>query len=139
MTQTGDEPALPEYPGHTAAFGRIMRTAYQGQAAVSSMAPQVDDLMKVTNEELVLLSQVRAFAKVLIWQEAVAAEIARRTIDALTLNRDAIDQSTAALVEFKKESATASRRLETLTKVLIGLTVVLALLTVVLAVRDLTH
>jgi hypothetical protein len=116
-----------------------MRTAYQGQAAVSSMAPQVDDLMKVTNEELVLLSQVRAFAKVLIWQEAVAAEIARRTIDALTLNRDAIDQSTAALVEFKKESATASRRLETLTKVLIGLTVVLALLTVVLAVRDLTH
>ena len=123
------EPDPPEYPGRTAAFGRIMRTAHEGQTTVSSMAPLVNDLMKVRDDELVLLSQVRAFAKVLIWQEAMSAEIARRTIDALRLNRDAIDQSTrstvhalelnrdatdrstAAMIEFKTEAATASRRL----------------------------
>jgi len=96
MSPTDDEPELPEYRGHTAAFGRLMRTAHEGQTTVSSMAPLVADLMKVRDEELVLLSQVRAVSLVMVWEASVAAEVARRTIAALALNRDAVTQSTAA-------------------------------------------
>ncbi len=46
---------------------------------------------------------------------------------------------TAALEDFKTETATASHRLETLTRWLIGFTVAIVVLTVVLVVRDLTR
>jgi hypothetical protein len=46
------------------------------------MTPYVDDLMKVRNEELVLLHQVRVMSKIMVWQETIAAEIARRNIAA---------------------------------------------------------
>jgi hypothetical protein len=75
----------------------------------------------------------------MIWEEAVAAEIARRSIDSLKLNRDAIDRSTTAMIEFKTEAATASSRLETLTRWLIVFTAAVVLLTVVVAVHDLTR
>ncbi len=113
------------YPNQTAAFARIIRTAYLGQENVRSSEPLVDDLMKIRDDELVLLSQVRAEAKVSVWQEAVAAEVARRNV--------------AALLDFKRESAIASRRLETLTRWLIVFTIAVVLLTVVVAVHDLTH
>jgi hypothetical protein len=102
-----------------------MKTAFQAEPTVNTFAPLVDDLMKVREDELVLLSQVRQVAKVMIWQEAVAAEVARRNI--------------AALVDFKNASATASSRLETLTKWLIVFTAAVVLLTVVLVVHDLTR
>jgi hypothetical protein len=86
------EPELPEYPGHTAAFGRIMRTAYEGQTTVRSMAPLVIDLIKVRDEELVLLHQVRIQSKIMVWQETIAAEIARRnyaaTVESIQAIRD---------------------------------------------------
>jgi hypothetical protein len=135
-----DEPELPEFPGHTAAFGRIMRLQGADQSIVRNVEPQVRDVMKVRGDELVLLSRLAAMPS-----SVVDAEVARRSIaaadrneQALRLNRDAIDKSTAGLVEFRQEAAIASRRLETLTKWLIAFTIAVVALTVVLVVHDLT-
>lgn len=114
-----DEPELPEYPGHTAAFGRIMRLWGSDQGRVRDMESQLDDVMKVSDEELVLLTALH------IRDVGQDAEVARRTV--------------AALIAFKKAAATASSRLETLTRWLIAFTVVLAFLTVVVVVHDLTR
>lgn len=107
--------------GHTPEFDRIIKSGYIAEANVKSYRALVDDLMKVRDDELVMLGQVRAMSHVSIWPEALAAEVARR--------------STMALIEFKQESATASGRLLTLTRWLIAFTVVVALLTVVLMVQ----
>lgn len=88
--QEPEDPELPEYPGHTAAFGRIMRTAHDGQTTVRSMTPFVVDLMKVRDEELVLLHQVRVMSKIMVWQETIAAEIARRNMAATVQSVEAI-------------------------------------------------
>lgn len=82
----------------------------------------VADLMKLRDDELVLVGQVRMNASISLWAEALAAEIARRNI--------------AALNAFKQQSVIASGRLEGLTKWLIAFTIAVVLLTVVLVVRD---
>jgi hypothetical protein len=94
-----EEPKPPEYPEHTAEFDQIIKSGYVAETNVKSYRDLVDALMKVRDDELVMLGQVRAMSHVSIWPEALAAEVARR--------------STVALVEFKRESATASRRRRT--------------------------
>jgi hypothetical protein len=136
----------PEHAGHTPEFARVANTVANPQATVHAAAQQIDDLVKVRNDELVLLGQVGRLGHLIVSQDAIAGEIARRSIDALGLNREATVQSTAALVAFKQESAKASVRLERLTKWLIAFTVAVVVLTVVVAVltgvvawHDLTH
>lgn len=129
-----DEEPEPEYPGRSPAFRRLMKTwgmSDQGKQNVRLMESQASDVREVTDEELVILDLLH------VRDIAVVAEVARRTIDALRLNRGAVDRSTAALVEFKHESAIASGRLQTLTKWLIVFTITLAVLTVALVVHDL--
>ncbi len=131
-----DEAPLSDYPGRSPAFRRLMKSwgmSDQGKQNVQLMESQASDVKKVTDEELVILSSLH------VRDIAIEAEVARRTIDALRLNREAVDRSTTALVEFKQESATASRRLETLTRWLIAFTCAVVLLTVVLVVHDLTR
>jgi hypothetical protein len=135
----GDEPELPEYRIRTAAFGRIMREAHDGQTYARTEAPRVETLARVRDDELVLLSQAGGFAKLSVWQEAVAAEVARRTVAALKENREAVNRSSAALVEFKDASVKSSRRLETLRRWLIALTITLVVLSLALVVHDLTR
>jgi hypothetical protein len=122
----------PIQPNHTEAFDILVRTAYLGQDTARTSATFIDALMKIRDDELVLLSQVRAESKVSVYQEAIAAEVARRT--------------TAALVAFKDQSKIASDRLEGLTKWLIAFTIAVVVLTVVVAAltgivawHDLTH
>src|ERR1035437_5008643 len=133
------------YPGHSEAFKRvIVGTRWpdaDSQNIVRSEESLVTDLMTVTDDELVLLSRLTFAATV-----PVGAEIARRTgeavrrnEEALRLNREAIDKSTAALVAFKQESATASNRLHALTRWLIAFTCAVVLLTVALVVHDLSR
>jgi len=116
-------PEPSEYPGRSPAFRRIMRAwgmePGEGQKRVRELESQVSDVMKVTDEELVILYRLH------IQDIAIEAEVARRNID--------------ALVAFKNASATASNRLETLTKWLIVFTSAVVLLTVVLVVHDLTR
>jgi len=132
-----EDPALPEYPGHTAAFGRLANTVANPQPIVQAATQQIDDLLKVRNDELVLLGQVGRFSHLMVSQDAIAGEIARRSIDALELNREATEQSTAALVTFKQQSAIASDRLETLTRWLIVFTITLVVLGLGVLVHDL--
>lgn len=118
-------PHMAGDPGHTPEFNHIIATAHLGDANVKSYRDLVDALMRVRDDELVMLGQVRAMSHVSIWPEALSAEVARR--------------STVALVEFRVESATASGRLLTLTRWLIVFTCAVVLLTVVLVVHDLTR
>jgi hypothetical protein len=53
--------------------------------------------MRVRNDELVLLSQIRGFAKLMVWQEALAAEVARRNIESSSRVEAAVDRNLAAL------------------------------------------
>jgi len=139
MTGEAPEPEDSEYPGHTAAFARLVKTTANAQPTVRSMAPFTADLALLTNEELVLLSQVGRFSHLMVAQEAIAAEVAGRTVGALHRNENAVDRSTAALVEFKEQSRIASDRLESLTKWLVAFTIAVVVLTVVLVARDLTR
>ena len=139
MTSGARELEDPEYPGRTAAFARLVKTTANAQATVRSMAPFAADLPLLTNAELVLLSQVGRFSHLLVAQDAIAAEVASRTVGALERNENAVDRSTAALVEFKEQSRIASDRLESLTKWLVAFTIAVVVLTVVLVVHDLTR
>ena len=95
------DPPLTQYPKNTGAFGRLIETASQAQTTLASMKPYADDLKLVTDEELVILSQVRGFAKLMIVQEAIAAEVARRNIAASIRVEQAIDRNLTALSEVK--------------------------------------
>lgn len=150
-----DEPELPDYPGHTAAFGRIMRTSHEGQQRVSSLRSYVNDLRKLRDDELVLLGQVRAYAHVMVWPEALAAEIARRNIAATlestqairdlhssvdtlhlttqaasTTTREAIGELNTSIRDLQASADRWSRRLTLLTVALCVLTVGLLALAV---------
>jgi hypothetical protein len=94
------DPPLTQYPKNTGAFGRLIETASQAQTTLASMK-RADDLKLVTDEELVILSQVRGFAKLMIVQEAIAAEVARRNIAASIRVEQAIDRNLTALREMK--------------------------------------
>src|SRR5437660_7728706 len=60
-----DEPELPEYPGHSAAFGRIMRSqSGEMQNPVRALEPQVRDVMAVRNDELVLMARLSAASSI---------------------------------------------------------------------------
>jgi hypothetical protein len=140
-----DDPPLPKYPGHSAAFGEIVEQSglqHPGNV-VRAVEPDIANLMKVRDAELVLLHRIgidhHSSPDLDVSRRTIDVEIARRSIEALRLNRDAIVASTAALVEFKQEAATASSRLETLTRWLIVFTCAVVLLTVVLVVHDLTR
>src|SRR5258708_27587702 len=85
---------------HTAEFGELVRFAHLGEDIVRTEAHWTRLLMKVRNDELVLLAQGRPAARMSVHQEAVAAEVARRNV--------------VALNDFKKQSNVASDRLETL-------------------------
>ena len=108
---------------HIAQFTEIVQSAYLGEDHLRDAAHWIPLLIKVTDEELILLAQARSVANMSVYQEAIAAEVARRT--------------TAALVAFKDQSKIASDRLEGLTRWLIAFTVVLAFLTVVIVAHDL--
>ena len=69
--------------------------------------------------------RIGRFAHLSVSNEAIAAEVARRT--------------TSAMVAFKEQSHTSSDRLETLTRWLIVFTAAVVLLTIVLVVHDLTR
>jgi hypothetical protein len=137
----GEEPEPPKYPGHTAAFGRIMDASGLAQAGNVVKAVDLGDLMQVRDDELVLLFRIGIDHTTVQYNDVarrtVAVEVYRRIIEALRSSRESIDRNTAALVEFKQESATASGRLETLTRWLIVFTIAVVLLTVVVAVHDL--
>jgi hypothetical protein len=113
---------------HSDAFLTLVRTAYLGEDSLRAAGPLVENLMKVTNDELVLLAQLRPEAKMSVYQEAVAAEVARRTIEAggrlATLTRWLIGFTVAVV---------------SLTLVLSFLTLVVAVLTGIVAWHDLTH
>jgi hypothetical protein len=127
-----DDREPPAFPGHTRAFAQVIASWGMSRAEnltrVGAAEPQVKAVMQVTDEELVILRRMG------VADLAIEAEVARRTVEALGVNREATDRSTAALVAFKDESATASGRLLTLTRWLIAFTVVLALLSLVLLV-----
>ena len=78
-----EEPALPDYPGHTAAFGRIMHGSGLDQGSIQGrvrvMRIDVRDLMKVTDEELIILNRL-PIREV----ESVDLEMARRTVTRTT-------------------------------------------------------
>ena len=95
------DPPLTQYPKNTGAFGRLIETASQAQTTLASMKPYADDLKLVTDEELVILSQLRGFAKLMVVQEAIAAEVARRNIAASIRVEQAIDRNLTALSEVK--------------------------------------
>jgi len=143
MSPSNENPELAEYPGRSPAFGRIMRNwgmSAEGNKQVHYMESQVSDIIQVSDEELVILHSLH------VRDIGIEAEVARRDgvaairhEAALRENLDAVNKNTAALVDFKTESATSSNRLETLTKGLIVFTAAVVLLTVVLAVHDLTH
>jgi hypothetical protein len=112
-----DEPELPEYPGRSLAFRRIMRTwgvAGEGKERVHDTESQVRDVMEVTDEELVILARLH------IRDIGTEAEVARRSI--------------AALLDFKQNSAKAAKRLQRLTWGLIAFTAALGCLTAGLVV-----
>jgi hypothetical protein len=139
----GEEPEPRKYPGHTAAFGRIMDASGLAQAGNVVKAVDLGDLMQVRDDELVLLFRIGIDHRTIQYNDVarrtVAVEVYRRIIEALRASRESIDRNTGALVEFKQESATASGRLETLTRWLIVFTAAVVLLTVVLVVHDLTR
>jgi hypothetical protein len=137
--QVGSEKSEAKYQGHTDAFARILDTGHDSHVNVGSIGRYADDLMQLRDDELVLLGQVRAASTLSLWPEALSAEVARRTILAIDMNRKAEDRNTAALVDFKLQAATASGRLETLTGWPIVFTMTVVLLTVVLVVHDLTR
>jgi hypothetical protein len=110
---------------HTADYDRLVGTAHLGADHARTTSIWVEHLMKVRDDELVALSQLRSVARIEVTEEAIAAEIARRSI--------------VALVDFKDAAGTASNRLETLTRWLIVFTCAVVLLTVVLVVHDLTR
>ncbi len=95
------DPPLAQYPKQTEAFGRLMETAFQAQTTLASMRPYVDDLKRVTDEELVILSQVRGTAKLMVVQEAIAAEVARRNVEASLDVEQAIGRTISALGDVK--------------------------------------
>ena len=101
MSDATVDPPLTQYPKNTGAFGRLIETASQAQTTLASMKPYADDLKLVTDEELVILSQVRGFAKLMIVQEAIAAEVARRNIAVSIRVEQAIDRNLTALSEVK--------------------------------------
>jgi uncharacterized protein YoxC len=78
-----EEPSPPDYPGHTAAFGRIMHgpAINQGTAQGTVRIVQIDvgDLMKVTDDELLILARLPIAATV-----GVDLEMARRTLTRTT-------------------------------------------------------
>jgi hypothetical protein len=139
-----ENPERRDWADHTAEFSELVRSAYLGEDLARTEAHWIRLLMKVRDDELVLLAQARPVAKMSVYQEAIAAEIARRNVEAVIRNeealresRTAIDKTTAALVEFKEASATASAHLEALTRWLIAFTAAVVLLTIVLVVHDL--
>jgi hypothetical protein len=127
-----DDPEPPAFPGHTTAFAQVIASWGMQHAEavnrVNNVEPSVEAVKLVRDDELVILSRMG------VADLGIEAEVARRTVEALRLNREATDLSTAALVAFKEESATASGRLLTLTNWLVGFTVVLAFLSLVLLV-----
>jgi hypothetical protein len=120
-----EDPERRDWADHTAEFRELVRSAHLGEDIVRTEAHWTRLLMKVRNDELVLLAQGRPAARMSVYQEAVAAEVARRNV--------------VALDEFKKQSKVASDRLETLTRWLIVFTAAVVLLTVVLVAHDLTR
>ena len=48
------EPKPPAYPGHSAAFGRILSTGHDSRQNVSSIGRYAKDLMQLRDDELVL-------------------------------------------------------------------------------------
>ncbi len=131
-----EEPVVPEYQGHTAAFGRIMQrlvgnggdSSIVERLANEGLVPELGDLRAITDDELILVSRVVYATKTM-------------NVPAVTnsIDLEAGRRSVAALIEFKNASATASHRLETLTRWLIVFTAAVVLLTVVLVIRDLTR
>src|SRR5690242_1283340 len=130
------EPGSATYAGHTAAFERIMdRLIGKGgdsgtpdRMANEPPAPALDDMIAITDDELVLMSRVAhttRMVNIVAVKHSIDLELWRR--------------STSALVEFKMASATAASRLEILTKWLIVFTSAVVLLSVVIVVHDLTH
>lgn len=160
-TPSEDDAPLTDYPGHSGSFGNLMHlsglSAGDAQRLVRDKESSLGLLNKVRDDELPLLFTIgtnhysspdldisRRTVAVEATRRRLASakasiEIGRRTIDALELTRDAITQSTAALIEFKDEAATASSTLQTLTRWLIVFTCAVVLLTVVLVVHDLNR
>ncbi len=145
-----EDPELPEYPGHSAAYGRILRLALPSAQGLSRAEEHgvVADLAKVRDDELVLLSQLRAQTSVPIWPDVIPAEIARRhigataesvqaihelqtSIDTLHLTtqaasvttREAIGELKTSIHDLRVSADTWSRRLTLLTVGLFALTV----------------
>jgi hypothetical protein len=116
MSQSEEEPALPEYPGHTAAFGHVMRMSglQQAQNVVKAREFDLTNLMKVRNDELVLLQRIGSDhhtpADLEVSRRMVDAEMARRNIVATVGSIRAIEELQGSIGILRKATLDASER-----------------------------
>jgi hypothetical protein len=125
-----DDPPLPAYPDHTAAFGRIMdRLIGKGgssetplRLANEGLVPELADLRDITDDELILVSRVVYATKTMnipAVTNSIDLEAGRRSVAATAASTTAIDKLRTATDRW-------SRRLALLTFGIFALTVVLA-------------
>jgi len=116
MSPSNAEPALPEYPDHTAAFGHLMRGSglQQAQNVVKATELDISFLMKVRDDELVLLHRIGTDHHTLpdldISRRTVDVEVARRNIAASVRSSQAIGLLQLSTQELRKATVEASDR-----------------------------
>jgi hypothetical protein len=116
MSQSDEEPALPEYPGHSAAFGHLMRLSglQQAQNVVKATEFDISLLMKVRDEELVLLHRIgtdhHSSPDLDVSRRTVDVEVARRNIAASIQGSRAIGLLQISIQELRKATVDASNR-----------------------------
>jgi hypothetical protein len=116
MSPSNEEPALPEYPSHSAAFGHLMRLSglQQAQNVVKATEIDVSLLMKVRDDELVLLHRVgtdhRSSPDLDVSRRAVDVEVARRNIVATVQSSRSIGLLEMSIQEMRRATVDASNR-----------------------------
>jgi hypothetical protein len=136
-----DEVPLPAYPDHTAAFGRIMdrligkggSSATAQNLANEGLAPEVEDLRTITDDELILVSRVVYATKTVnipAVTNSIDLEAGRRSRAVTERSVGATVASTAAIEMLRTATERWSRRLALLTLGIFALTVVLAAIAV---------
>jgi hypothetical protein len=116
MSPSNSEPALPEYPDHTAAFGHLMRLSRlpQAQNLVKATELDISLLMKVRDDELVLLHRIgidhHSSPDLEVSRRTIDVEVARRNIAASIQSSRAIGLLQVSIQELRKATVEASDR-----------------------------
>lgn len=116
MGVVADDPPLPEYPTHSAAFGHLMRMAAlpQAQNVVKARESEITNLMRVRDDELVLLHRIGidhySLPDLEVSRRTIDVEIARRNIAATLESIKALGELRTTIQALQEATTEAADR-----------------------------